>query len=230
MHGVFIFLQVLRNPDLDKDSSKDDKENKDERDKLSPKEMKNRNKRDDKIKEKSMRDREIKPIIKGYRERVDDRNKERDLKQRRYDEKKPYGRRDEREERRIDLRDDRRYEMKEEFREPRDRKVEERRGKSYEKMRQEKKKLAETKKQIADANGDDTKKAKEEHDIVQERENGNNKESVYNGDDLNQIKDNECESHNTSEDRITMDTVQNCQDSVEEGNDSVNAGEKGLFV
>lgn len=215
---------------MDKESSKDDKENKEERDKLSPKELKNRNKRDDKIREKSAR--EIKPIIKGYRERVDDRNKEREIKQRRYDEKKPYGRRDEREERRIDLRDDRRYEMKEEFREPRDRKVEERRGKSYEKMRQEKKKLAETKKQIADANGDDTnpKKVKEEQDIVQEREYGNDKESVFNGDDLRHAKDNECEPLNTAEDRITMDTVQNCQDSVEEGNGSVNAGEKGLFI
>jgi len=220
-----IISKVLRNPDLDKESSKDDKENKDERDKLSPKELKNRNKRDEKIREKSMRDREIKPIIKGYRERIDDRNKEREIKQRRYDEKKPYGRRDEREERRIDLRDDRRYEMKEEFREPRERKVEERRGKSYEKMRQEKKKLAETKKQIADVNGDDTnpKKAKEEHDIVQEGENGSGKESVYNGDDLRHAKDNECESRNTAEDRITMDTVQNCQDGVEEGNGSVSA-------
>jgi len=121
--------------------------------------------------------------------------------------------------------------MKEEFRESRDRKVEERRGKSYEKMRQEKKKLAETKKQIADANGDDTnsKKAKEEHEIVQERENGNSKESVYNGDDLRHGKDNEREQR-TVEDRITMDTIQNCQDNVEEGNGSVNAGEKNLFV
>lgn len=217
---------------MDKESSKDDKENKEERDKLSPKELKNRNKRDEKIREKSTRDREIKPIIKGYRERVDDRNKEREIKPRRYDEKKPYGRRDEREDRRIDLRDDRRYEIKEEFRDPRDRKVEERRGKSYEKMRQEKKKLAETKKQVADTNGDDVnpKKTKEEHDIVQEKENGNGKESIYKQDDLRHVKDNECEPHNTAEDRVTMDTIQNCQDSVEEGNGSVNAGEKGLFV
>ncbi|KAG5322554.1 REN3A protein, partial [Pseudoatta argentina] len=216
---------VLRNPDLDKELSKDDKENKEERDKLSPKELKNKNKRDEKIGEKSTRDREIKPIIKGYRDRVNDRNKEREIKQRRYDEKKSYGRRDEREDRRIELRDDRRYEMKEDFRESRDRKVEERRGKSYEKMRQEKKKLAETKKQITDANGDDTtsKKAKEEYDTVSEKENGNSKESIYNGDDLRHTKDNECEQYNTADDRITMDTLQNCQDSVEEGNDSVNA-------
>ncbi|XP_018399054.1 PREDICTED: regulator of nonsense transcripts 3A-like isoform X2 [Cyphomyrmex costatus] len=221
-----IIPKVLRNPDLDKESSKDDKENKEERDKLSPKEMKNKNKRDEKVREKSMRDREMKPIIKGYRERVDDRNKEREIKQRRYDEKKPYGRRDEREDRRTEFRDDRRYEMKEDFRESRDRKVEERRGKSYEKMRQEKKKLAETKKQIADANGDDTisKKAKEEHDTVQEKENGNSKESVYNGDDLKQhSNDNECEQRNTTEDRITIDTIHNCQDSMEKGNGSVNA-------
>lgn len=194
--------------------------------------MKNRNKRDEKIREKSTREREIKPIIKGYRERVDDRNKEREIKQRRYDDKKPYGRRDEREDRRIDLRDDRRYEIKEEFRESRDRKVEERRGKSYEKMRQEKKKLAETKKQIADANGDDTnpKKAKEEHENVQERESENGRESVYNGDDSRHAKDNECEQRNTAEDRITMDTIQNCRASVEEGSGSVNKGENNLFV
>lgn len=194
--------------------------------------MKNRNKRDEKIREKSTREREIKPIIKGYRERVDDRNKEREIKQRRYDDKKPYGRRDEREDRRIDLRDDRRYEIKEEFRESRDRKVEERRGKSYEKMRQEKKKLAETKKQIADANGDDTnpKKAKEEHENVPERESENGRESVYNGDDLRHAKDNECEQRNTAEDRIAMDTIQNCRASVEEGSGSVNKGENNLFV
>lgn len=194
--------------------------------------MKNRNKRDEKIREKSTREREIKPIIKGYRERIDDRNKEREIKQRRYDDKKPYGRRDEREDRRIDLRDDRRYEIKEEFRESRDRKVEERRGKSYEKMRQEKKKLAETKKQIADANGDDTnpKKAKEEHENVQERESENGRESVYNGDDLRHTKDNECEQRNTVEDRIMMDTIQNCRASVEEGSGSVNKGENNLFV
>ncbi|KAL6265178.1 hypothetical protein P5V15_005263 [Pogonomyrmex californicus] len=213
-----VISKVLRNPDLDKDSGKDDKENKEERDKLSPKEMKNRNKRDEKIREKSMRDREIKPVIKGYRERIDDRNKEREIKPRRYDEKKPYGRheRDVREERRIDLRDDRRYEMKEEFRESRDRKMEERRGKSYEKMRQEKKKLAETKKQIAEANEEDmnSKKIKEEHDITQEMENENGKELVYNGDD---IKDNECEQHNTLEDRL-IDAIQNNRDSIEEGN------------
>lgn len=218
---------------MDKESSRDDKENKEERDKLSPKELKNRNKRDEKVREKSMRDREIKPIIKGYRERVDDRNKEREIKQRRYEEKKPYGRRDDREDRRIDLRDDRRYEIKEEFKESRDRKMEERRGKSYEKMRQEKKKLAETKKQIADANGDDTnaKKPKEEHEIVQEREDESGKESTYNGDDLRHGKDNECEQRNAAEDRMAMDTLQNCRDSVEEiGNDSVNAGKKHLFV
>ncbi|XP_012540371.1 regulator of nonsense transcripts 3A isoform X2 [Monomorium pharaonis] len=220
-----VISKVLRNPDLDKESSKDDKENKEERDKLSPKELKNRSRKDDKIREKPMRDREIKPIIKGYRERVDDRNKEREIKQRRYDEKKPYGRCDDREERRLDFRDDRRYEIKEEFRDSRDRKVEERRGKSYEKMRQEKKKLAETKKQIADANGDDTnsKKAKEEHDIVQERKNESNKEFVYNGNELKHAKDNECEQRNTAEDGITTDIIQNCQESVEEGNDLVNA-------
>ncbi|XP_012231607.1 regulator of nonsense transcripts 3B isoform X1 [Linepithema humile] len=217
---------VLRNPDLDKES-RDDKENKDERDKMPLKELKNRNKRDDKIREKLSRDRETKPIIKGYRERVDDRNKDRDIKQRRYDEKKPYGRRDERdsmrEERRNDFKDDRRYEAKEEFRESRDRKMEERRGKSYEKMRQEKKKLAETKKQIADVNGDDTspKKVKEEQDTAQEREDGG-KESVHNDDDSKHAKDNECTQRNTAEDRVTA--TQDCGDNAEEGIISLSAG------
>ncbi|XP_067206802.1 regulator of nonsense transcripts 3A isoform X2 [Linepithema humile] len=221
-----IVSKVLRNPDLDKES-RDDKENKDERDKMPLKELKNRNKRDDKIREKLSRDRETKPIIKGYRERVDDRNKDRDIKQRRYDEKKPYGRRDERdsmrEERRNDFKDDRRYEAKEEFRESRDRKMEERRGKSYEKMRQEKKKLAETKKQIADVNGDDTspKKVKEEQDTAQEREDGG-KESVHNDDDSKHAKDNECTQRNTAEDRVTA--TQDCGDNAEEGIISLSAG------
>ncbi|KAM0733022.1 Regulator of nonsense transcripts 3A [Formica fusca] len=222
-----VISKVLRNPDLDKESSKDDKENKEERDKLSPKELKNRHKRDEKIREKLSRDREIKPIIKGYRERIDDRNKE--MKHRRYDEKRPYGRRDDRdsvrEERRLDLKDDRRYEAKEEFRESRDRKVEERRGKSYEKMRQEKKKLAETKKQIVDINGDNanSKKIKEEYEVVREKEDGNGKESVHKEDEFKHAEDNECAQHDTTEDRVTVDAMRNCRDeTAEEGNGSSN--------
>lgn len=192
--------------------------------------MKNRHKRDEKVREKLSRDREIKPIIKGYRERIDDRNKE--MKHRRYDEKRPYGRRDDREgvreERRFDLKDDRRYEAKEEFRESRDRKVEERRGKSYEKMRQEKKKLAETKKQSVDINGDDmnSKKIKEDYDIVREKEDGNGKESICKEDEFKHARDNECTQHDTTENR-TMDAMRNCGDeTAEERNDSSNPGEK----
>ncbi|KAL6449332.1 hypothetical protein ACFW04_000740 [Cataglyphis niger] len=216
---------VLRNPDLDKESSKDDKENKEEREKLSPKELKNRHKRDEKIREKLSRDREIKPIIKGYRDRIDDRNKE--MKHRRYDEKRPYGRRDDREnvreERRLDLKDDRRYEAKEEFRESRDRKMEERRGKSYEKMRQEKKKLAETKKQIVDINGDNasSKKIKEEYDVVREKEDGSCKESIHKEDEFKHAEDTVCTQHNTVEDRITMDTMRNCRDETTEERNSL---------
>lgn len=228
----FIILQVLKNPDLDRESSKDDKENKDERDKLSPKELKNRNKRDDKVREKSSRDRETKPIIKGYRERVDERNKDREIKQRRYDEKKLYGRRDEREgakeDKRIDLRDDRRYEPKE------DRKVEEKRGKSYEKMRQEKKKLAETKKQIADANMSEAspKKIREEHDSMQEIEDssGHIRESTYD-DDFKHDKDNERVQRNAAEDRVTNeDASESCRNSTERGNSVDNEGENLIFI
>ncbi|RLU17544.1 hypothetical protein DMN91_009779 [Ooceraea biroi] len=225
-----VISKVLKNPDLDKELSKDDKENKEERDKFSLKDLKNRNKRDDKVKEKSSRDREIKPIAKGYRERVDDRNKDREIKQRRYDEKKLYGRRDEREnvreERRLDLKDDRRYETKEEFREPREKKMEEKRGKSYEKMRQEKKKLAETKKLIADANeeGASPKKVKEVQEAsVQEKEGESSKEPIYNGDELKHARDNECAQHNTAEDRVTANATQDCRDSTKEGNGSANA-------
>lgn len=222
-----VILQVLKNPDLDRESSKDDKENKDDRDKLSPKDLKNRNKRDDKVREKSSRDRESKPIIKGYRERVDERNKDREIKQRRYDEKKLYGRRDEREgvkeDKRIDLRDDRRYETKE------DRKVEEKRGKSYEKMRQEKKKLAETKKQMADANVSEAspKKVKEEHDDVQEIEDtgGHVRESTHDDDSLKHVKDNERVQRNAAEDRVTIEGSSESQDGAERGNSVDSAGE-----
>jgi regulator of nonsense transcripts 3 len=129
-----------------------------------------------------------------------------------------------REERRFEFKDDRKYEVKEEFREFRERKVEEKRGKSYEKMRQEKKKLAETKKLIADTNGEDTspKRVKEVQDNVQENESENDKELVYNRDE--HARDNECTQHNTAEDRITANVTQDCQDSMEEGNGSTNAG------
>lgn len=225
-----ILAQVLKNPDMERESNRDDKENKDDRDKLSPKDPKNRSKRDDKVREKSTRDRETKPIIKGYRDRVDERNKDREIKQRRYDEKKLYGRRDEsgKDDKRIDLKDDRRYEVKE------DRKVEEKRGKSYEKMRQEKKKLAETKKQMADANVSEAspKKVKEEHDNVQEIEDagGDAREFTRDDDDLKHVKDNERVQRNAAEDRVTIeDASENRRDAAERGNSVDNAGEYNLI-
>lgn len=215
-----IISKVLRNPDLDKESSRDDKENKEEKDKLSPKDLKNRNKRDEKVREKSLRDRETKPIVKGYKERIDERNKEREIKQKRYDDKKLYGRRDDREymkeERRNDLKDDRRYEAKE------DRRVEEKRGKSYEKMRQEKKKLAETKKQMIDANVSNAspKKVKEEHDTVQEREDV--EESTHE-DDLKNIKDNVYVQCDNTEYRVRAEDIARNR-PAELGTDVPNAG------
>lgn len=137
---------------------KDNKENKEERDKLSPKDLKNRIKKEDKLREKIPRDRDSKSITKGYRDRIEDRNKDREIKhQRRHEDKKLYGRRDERDgikdDRRIDG-NDRKYDFKEDIKDFRDRKIEEKRGKSYEKMRQEKKRLAETKKQNVEFNVD----------------------------------------------------------------------------
>ncbi|XP_076282245.1 UPF3 regulator of nonsense mediated mRNA decay [Lasioglossum baleicum] len=164
-----IISKVLKNPDLDKEICRDNKENKEERDKLSPKDIKNRIKKDDKLREKTSRDRDSKPITKGYRDRVEDRNKDqRDLKhQRRHDDKKLYGRRDERDTRdtikddkRNDVKDDRKCDYKDDIKDCREIKVEEKRGKSYEKMRQEKKRLAETKKQNVEFNIDNEGSAK----------------------------------------------------------------------
>ncbi|KAF3426063.1 hypothetical protein E2986_08945 [Frieseomelitta varia] len=146
-----VILHVLKNPDLDKEMCRDNKENREEKDKLSPKDIKNRIKKEDKLRDKIPRDRDSKSITKGYRERIEDRNKDRDIKhQRRHEDKKIYGRRDERDginDRRFDGKDDRKYDFKEDIKDSRERKIEEKRGKSYEKMRQEKKRLAETKKQ-----------------------------------------------------------------------------------
>ncbi|CAK9811219.1 Regulator of nonsense transcripts 3A [Anthophora quadrimaculata] len=164
-----IISKVLKNPDLDKEMCKDNKENREERDKLSPKDIKNRIKKDDKLREKIPRDRDSKSITKGYRERIEDANKDRDIKhQRRHEDKKIYGRRDERD----GMRDDRKYDFKEDVKDSRERKIEEKRGKSYEKMRQEKKRLAETKKQIVEPTVDSeyTAKLKKEDEEFQKKE------------------------------------------------------------
>ncbi|KAK2584064.1 hypothetical protein KPH14_006511 [Odynerus spinipes] len=171
-----IISKVLKNPDLDKEANKDNKENKDERDKASPKDLKNRNKRDDKLREKIPRDRDLKSLTKGYRERMDDRNKDREIKhQRRHEDKKLYGRREDRdflkEDKKNDVRDDRKYDIKEDLKESKERRIEEKRGKSYEKMRLEKKRLAETKRHNVEINSDNisvTHIPKEEQDILQE--------------------------------------------------------------
>ncbi|XP_015174167.1 PREDICTED: regulator of nonsense transcripts 3B isoform X2 [Polistes dominula] len=126
-----IISKVLKNPDLDKDTNKDNKENKDDRDKVSPKDLKNRNKRDEKLREKVPRDRDLKPLTKAYRERMDDRNKDRDIKhQRRHEDKKLYGRRDDRdlfkEDKKIDIRDNNKnYDIKDDFKESKERRIEE---------------------------------------------------------------------------------------------------------
>ncbi|XP_017876681.1 regulator of nonsense transcripts 3A isoform X2 [Ceratina calcarata] len=153
-----IISKVLKNPDLDKEICKDNKENREEKDKFAPKDIKNRIKKEDKLREKIPRDRDSKSLIKTYRERIEDRNKDRDIKHpRRHEDKKIYGRRDERDgvkdDRRFDGKDDRKYDFKED-KESRERKLEEKRGKSYEKMRQEKKRLAETKKQNVETSVD----------------------------------------------------------------------------
>lgn len=154
---------------------KDNKENREEKDKLSPKDIKNRIKKDDKLREKVPRDRDVKTITKGYRDRIEDRNKNKDIKhQRRHEDKKLYGRRDERDDIKDDRRPDakdRKYDFKDDIRDSRERKIEEKRGKSYEKMRQEKKRLAETKKQNVECSVDAENSAKpSENDESHKRE------------------------------------------------------------
>ncbi|XP_015587422.1 regulator of nonsense transcripts 3B [Cephus cinctus] len=172
--------KVLKNPDAERETSKDNKENKDEKEKLSLKDLKNRNKRDERMREKLSRDRDSKTLAKGYRER-DERNKDRDASkhQRKHEEKKPYGRKDDREnpkeDRRSEMKEDRKNEPKDDGKELRDRKAEEKRGKSYEKMRQEKKRLAEAKRQNVDTCAEATtaagaKPRKEERESSQKKD------------------------------------------------------------
>ncbi|XP_053980893.1 regulator of nonsense transcripts 3A [Hylaeus volcanicus] len=206
-----IISKVLKNPELDKETCKDNKENKEEKDKLPSKDMKNRIKKEDKLREKISWDRDSKPITKAYRERLEDRNKDREIKhQRRHDDKKVYGRRDERDnikdDRRNDVKDDRKCDFKEDIKDFRERRIEERRGKSYEKMRQEKKRLAETKKQHLEFNIDAESgiKLKNEEEDSQRKESQvdlyesikEKEESIKNNDDIDSSTNKEKEETN----------------------------------
>ncbi|XP_015114241.1 regulator of nonsense transcripts 3A [Diachasma alloeum] len=139
--------KVLKNPDAEREVGRENKENKEDKER-PPKEVKTR-KKDDKLRDKVLgpRDRDGKISAKGYK---DDRKQDRDGKhQRKHEDKKSYSRREDhnhsREERRAEGKIPK--EPREDFREPRERRTEEKKGKSYEKMRQEKRRLAESKKQ-----------------------------------------------------------------------------------
>ncbi|XP_043476608.1 regulator of nonsense transcripts 3B [Leptopilina heterotoma] len=145
--------KVLKNPDSEREANKN-KENKEEREKNISKDVKTRNKRDDKFRDKLTRDRDGKLPAKSYRDR-EEKFKDRDMKyQKKHDERKSYGKKEERDnfkermdDRRSESRDERKFENREDNREFKERKAEEKKGKSYEKMRQEKRRLSETKKQ-----------------------------------------------------------------------------------
>lgn len=145
--------KVLKNPDSEREANKN-KENKEEREKNISKDVKTRNKREDKFRDKLTRDRDGKLSAKSYRDR-EEKFKDRDMKyQKKHDERKLYGKKEEREnfkermdDRRSESRDERKFENREDNREFKERKAEEKKGKSYEKMRQEKRRLSETKKQ-----------------------------------------------------------------------------------
>ena len=119
-----------------------------------------------------LKERDGKLSTKSYRDR-EEKTKDRDIKhQKKHEERKFYGKKDEREnlkdrmEEKLsnDLREERKFENKEDHKEFKDWKLEEKRGKSYEKMRQEKKRLSETKRQSIAGNAADhnSSKAKKE--------------------------------------------------------------------
>ncbi|XP_006612476.1 regulator of nonsense transcripts 3A-like [Apis dorsata] len=230
-----IISKVLKNQDLDKEMCKDNKENREEKDKFSPKDIKNRIKKDDKLRDKISRDRDSKSITKGYRERIEDRNKDKDIKhQRRHEDKKIYGRRDERDgikdDRRFDGKDDRKYDFKEDIKDSRERKIEEKRGKSYEKMRQEKKRLAETKKQNVDFNVDtennvklrceDEEFQKKEFQVDSYENIKENEESIDDKEDIKNSK--EKEKQETNEKKVLIeDSVQDYEIKEQKKSDTI---------
>uniref|UniRef100_A0A0C9PZX1 UPF3A protein n=1 Tax=Fopius arisanus TaxID=64838 RepID=A0A0C9PZX1_9HYME len=137
--------KVLKNPDAEREVGRENKENKEEKEKPQ-RESKGR-KKDDKLRDKVLgpRDREGK-MGKGYK---DDRKQERDGKhQKKHEDKKSYRREENhpKEDKKVDGKSQK--ELKDDFREQRERRTEEKKGKSYEKMRQEKRRLAESKKQV----------------------------------------------------------------------------------
>ncbi|CAG5101636.1 Similar to UPF3A: Regulator of nonsense transcripts 3A (Homo sapiens) [Cotesia congregata] len=137
-------LEYLKQRKAEKQRVKDEKREERRRQKISPKEVKNR-KREDMKRDKVLasRDRDPKPLGKSYRDR-EDKKHDRDNKpaNKKYEDKKPY--------RRDDYAKEDRREAKSSREESgfyqKDKSVEEKKGKSYEKMRQEKRRAAEAKK------------------------------------------------------------------------------------
>ncbi|XP_033207112.1 regulator of nonsense transcripts 3A isoform X2 [Belonocnema kinseyi] len=185
--------KVLKNTEFAKEASKDKKYDKE---KNVLKDLKLRNKKEDKFRDKPSKERDGKLSTKSYRDR-EEKTKDRDIKHHNKNEdKKFYAKKDEREsfkdrmeERRSDSREERKFETKEDQNEFMDRKLVEKRGKSYEKMRQEKKRLSETKRQsiaghVADCISEKTKKedSSKQHKMSDENEmNDVQKDKEHNG-------------------------------------------------
>jgi hypothetical protein len=176
-------------------------ESKDDKERILQKDMKNRNKKDDRYRDKLSRDRDPKISTKSFRDR-DDRVKERDIKQnKKPEDKKFYNKKDDRE---SQLKEDRIYD-KEEVREC---KIEEKRGKSYEKMRQDKKRLAETqKKQNIDSS---LKEPDENQSIIDDSEDRDDEETCM----LNLIEKDDIEYKNKYKSRMTMDGMKNDEETT----------------
>ncbi|XP_044001711.1 regulator of nonsense transcripts 3B-like [Aphidius gifuensis] len=163
--------KVLKNPDVERELGRENKENKEEKEKIIPvKDLtKNRKKDEVKIREKPLviRERETKVPSKNYRD--EKKYQERDVKnQKKYEEKKIYNRKDDNKDY-LQKDDKKNHEIVNKLTKDdvKDKKIEEKKGKSYEKMRKEKRKIAENKKQIIDNQKDLSKKDDYEHKKIE---------------------------------------------------------------
>lgn len=192
----------MKNTEIEKEASKD---NKDDKEKNILKDLKLRNRKEDKFRDKPSKERDGKLSTKSYRDR-EEKTRDRDIKhQKKHEDKKFYVKKDEREnlkdrieEKRSDSREERNFENQEDHNQFVIRRLEEKRGKSYEKMRQEKKRLLETKRQsiggnIADCSSGKTKN--EEFSKQHKKSDENYMNSVQKDKEQSEVRFNACKEY-----------------------------------
>ncbi|KAK0078642.1 hypothetical protein PV325_002248 [Microctonus aethiopoides] len=183
--------KVLKNPDADREISRENKENKEEKEKPFIKESKNRKRDDVKAKDKVLvtRDRDSKGTTKNYRDREDKKHERENKHGKKHEEKKLHNKREEKESYSRTNKEDQRDAKENGGNHHKERTFEEKRGKSYEKMRQEKKRLAEAKKHgnVVDENVDiQMEKIKKNH-VETKNNNVENSEDVIAGQKIKSI-------------------------------------------